>query len=410
MTLWASLVVNNIGRLVTMDGSGAQGLGEIEDAVVIIDAGRIAWLGKKSELPTDTRGVPHVDAKGGLVMPGLIDCHTHVVFAGDRADEFARRARGESYAQIMAAGGGIRSTMTKVRASSPEALAAATTPRLDRMLARGVTTVEAKSGYGLSVASELSMLEAIKLLDAAHPISLVPTLLAAHAVPPEHEGNPRAWCEQITSDLLPEVARRQLASACDVFIEQGAFSVEDARPMLERAKDLGLHVRVHAEQLSRQGGAQLAAELGALSAGHLEFVTEDDARALAKAGVVCEVLSIAQVFLRGQRPIPGRMLADAGCTLAVATDVNPGTAMSTDLLLSAGLAVTQSGLTAEEALKGITLHAAKALGFTDRGVIAPGLRADLAIYDATHAAELVYRWGDVSARTVIVNGRVAHTR
>ena len=220
------------------------------------------------------------------------------------------------------------------------------------------------------------------------------------------EPNPPDWCARITQELLPEVARRKLATACDVFVEQNAFSVEDARPMLLRAKELGLSVRVHAEQLSHQGGARLAAELGARSAGHLEFVTADDARALADAGVVCEVLSLAQVFLRGQRPIPGRMLADAGCTLAVATDMNPGTAMSSDLLLAAGLSVTQSGLTVEEALKGITVHAAKALGLDDRGAVVEGKRADLAVFDARHPAELVYRWSDVAARTVIVNGRV----
>jgi imidazolonepropionase len=206
---------------------------------------------------------------------------------------------------------------------------------------------------------------------------------------------------------LPEVAREQLATACDVFVEHNAFSVEDARPMLARAKDLGLAVRVHAEQLSHQRGAQLACELGALSAGHLEFVTEDDARALAKAGVVCEVLSLAQVFLRGQRAIPGRMLADAGCTIAVATDVNPGTAMSTDLHLAAGLSVTQSGLTAEEALRGITVNAARALGLQDRGVVAQGMRADLVVLDAASPVDVVYRWSDVTTRAVVAGGKLA---
>lgn len=404
--LWASLVVENIGRLVTMDGSGPHGLGEIEDAVVVIDGGRIAWAGPRDALPAPTRGVPSVDARGGCVLPGLIDCHTHLVFAGDRADEFARRARNETYQQIMAAGGGIRSTMRKVRAASVEELVAATRPRARALLERGVTTVEVKSGYGLDVDSELKMLCAARSLRDEGDIDVVPTLLAAHAVPPEHEGAPGAWIDVIVDQLLPEVQRQGLATSCDVFVEQGAFSVADGRRLLRRAADHGLAARVHAEQLSHQGGALLAAEVGALSAGHLEFVDARDIEALANAGVACEVLSLAQVFLRGQRPIPGRALVDAGCTVAVATDCNPGTAMSVDLPLAAGLSVTQSGLTAEEALRGMTVNAAKALGLDDRGVITAGKRADLVVLDATAPVDLVYRWGDRLARVVIARGRV----
>jgi imidazolonepropionase len=407
--LWGSLVVDNIGACVTVDGSGAHGLGVVHDAVVVVDADRIAFVGPKHSAPPDVAraGVPVVDAGGGLVVPGLIDCHTHVLFAGDRADEFARRARGESYAQIMAAGGGIRSTMRAVRAASVDDLVAAAAPRLSRMLARGVTTIEAKSGYGLDVDNELKMLRALRALHAAQPITVVPTLLAAHAVPPEFEGRAGAWCDTITRELIPAVADEGLATAVDVFVEAGAFSVDDARPMLRAAQERGLHVRVHAEQLSRQGGAQLAAELGARSAGHLEFVDVDDARALADAGVVCEILSLAQVFLRGQRAIPGRMLKDAGCRVAIGTDMNPGTAMSSDLLLAAGLAVTQSALTVEEAVCGITADAAHAVGLDDRGVLAVGKRADLAVFrDAHHYADLVYRWSDLSADVVVAGGRV----
>lgn len=406
--LWASLVVENIGRLWTMDGSGAHGVGAIDDAVVLIDADRIAWVGPRAALPVpDLRGVPRVDAGGRAALPGLIDCHTHALFLGSRADEFARRARGESYAQIMAAGGGIRSTMRAVRGASEDELCAATRPRLEAMLARGVTTVELKSGYGLDVDSELRMLRAAKRLGRELPLDVVSTLLAAHAVPPEHEGRAAAWIERITRDLLPEVAREQLATACDVFVEGGAFSADEARPMLERALELGLGVRVHAEQLSRSGGAALAAELGAWSAGHLEHVAPEDMEALARAGVVCEVLSLAQVFLRGQRATPGRALVDAGCTVAVATDCNPGTAMSTDLPLAAGMAVTQCGLTAEEALQGVTAHAARALRLPDRGVIAAGKRADLLIVDGETPLDLVYRWGDARPWAVVAQGKLA---
>ncbi|OGQ09133.1 MAG: imidazolonepropionase [Deltaproteobacteria bacterium RBG_16_71_12] len=354
----------------------------------------------------DLRGVPRLDAGGRAALPGLVDCHTHVLYAGDRADEFARRARGESYAQIMAAGGGIRSTMRAVRGASIDELCIATRPRLDAMLARGVTTVEIKSGYGLDVQSELRMLRAARALGEQQPIDVVTTLLAAHAVPPEHEGDAAAWIDVITRELLPEVARERLASACDVFVEEGAFSADQARPMLRRAQELGLAVRIHAEQLSRSGGAALAAELGARSAGHLEHVSPEDIEALAKAGVICEVLALAQVFLRGQRATPGRALVDGGCTVAVATDCNPGTAMSTDLPLAAGLAVTQCGLTVEEAMRGATVNAARALGLDDRGVVAAGKRADLVILDGASPVDLVYRWSDARAHAVIAQGRV----
>lgn len=407
--LWASLVVDNIGRLLTMDGTGAHGLGAIDDAVVLVDADRVAWVGPKAALPVpDLRGVPRIDAGGRAALPGLIDCHTHALFVGDRADEFARRARGESYRQIMAAGGGIRSTMRAVRAASVEQLCEATRPRLRAMLERGVTTVEIKSGYGLDVESELRMLRAARLLGEEGPVDIVTTVLAAHAVPPEHEGDPAGWVDAITRDLLPEVARERLASACDAFIEQGAFDVEQARPLLRRAQELGLAVRVHAEQLSRSGGAALAAELGARAAGHLEHVAAEDIAALAKAGVVCEVLALAQVFLRGQRATPGRALVDGGCTVAVATDCNPGTAMSTDLPLAAGLAVTQCGLTAEEAIRGVTVNGARALGLDDRGVIAAGKRADLVIIEGSSPIDLLYRWSDARAHAVIACGRVVH--
>lgn len=404
--LWASLIVENIGRLWTMDGSGAHGIGAIDDAVVLIDADRIAWVGPRAALPVpDLRGVPKLDAGGRAALPGLIDCHTHAMFLGSRADEFARRARGESYAQIMAAGGGIRSTMRAVRSTTEDELCAATRPRLEAMLARGVTTVELKSGYGLDVDSELRMLRATRRLARELPLDVVSTLLAAHAVPPEHEGRGAEWIELITRELLPEVAREKLATACDVFVEAGAFSADEARPMLQRAQELGLGVRVHAEQLSRSGGAALAAELGAWSAGHLEHVAPADMEALARAGVVCEVLSLAQVFLRGQRATPGRALVDAGCTVAVATDCNPGTAMSTDLPLAAGMAVTQCGLSAEEAIFGVTAHAAQALRLPDRGVVAAGKRADLVIVDGTTPLELVYRWGDARAYAVVAQGK-----
>jgi imidazolonepropionase len=272
------------------------------------------------------------------------------------------------------------------------------------LLARGATTIEIKSGYGLDVENELKMLRAVRALAEKTRASLVPTLLAAHAVPPEHDGAPAAWIDVIVRELLPQVAREGLAGACDVFVERGAFSADDARPMLRRARELGLDVIVHAEQLSHGGGARLAAELGARAAGHLEHVDAADIEALARAGVVCEVLPIAQLFLRDQRPIPGRALVDGGCAVSVATDCNPGTAMSTDLPLAAGLAVTQSGLTAEEALVGVTANAARALRLDDRGVLAAGKRADLVLLDGPSPYAPLYHWSDFAPRAVVAGG------
>ncbi|HEY4220085.1 MAG TPA: imidazolonepropionase [Myxococcota bacterium] len=403
MVLAATLVVDNIGALATMDG--ASGLGFVVDAVVACDRDRVVYAGPRAGAPAFSPSAHMVDAGGRAVMPGLIDCHTHNLFAGDRADEFARRARGESYAQIMAAGGGIRSTMAKVRALSVDELVAASLPRLQSALARGVTTMELKSGYGLDAASEIKMLYAARALAAQQPMAIEATLLAAHAVPPEHATS-SSYVDVIVRDIMPEVVREKLASTCDIFIEQNAFSLDDGRRLLRAAQERGLAVRVHAEQLSHQGGALLAAELGARSAGHLEFVDEHDIEALAKAGVVCEVLALAQVFLRGQRATPGRALVDGGCVVAVATDSNPGTAMSTDIALAAGLSVTQCGLSVEEALRGITVNAARALALSDRGVLAAGKRADMLVLCGTSPVDLVYRWGEPQVQRVIVGGSV----
>jgi imidazolonepropionase len=380
--------------------AGDHSLDVVNDVDVVVKDGVIDFIGDAGAGPSD--GVT-VDVGGRAVVPGFVDCHTHAVFAGSRADEFARRARGEDYVAIAAAGGGIRATMAAVRACSVDDLVALSRPRLERMLRRGVTTVEIKSGYGLTVKDELKMLQACAALKDVVDIGISCTLLAAHVVPPE-AASAAAWIDTIVRELLPEVARDGLADACDVFIEGGAFSVDDARRLLTAAHDLGLAAVVHAEQLSWQGGARLAAELKALRAGHLEFITADDARALADAGVVAEVLSTAQVFLRGQRAIPGRLLRDAGCAVAVATDVNPGTAMSDDLCLAGGLAVTQSGLTADEALWGMCAGGARALGMADRGVVAVGRRADLVVVDDPSPYALVYRWGEPLAQMVIRGG------
>ena len=404
MTISRSIFLDNIGTLCTMDGTGPGGLGIMKDAMVVVIDGVIDHVGSIGSAAYPTDAVV-IDVAGDAVVPGLIDCHTHAVFAGSRADEFARRARGEDYLAIAAAGGGIRSTMRAVRAADVDELAHLAARRVRAMARRGVTTVEIKSGYGLSVEGELKMLRAAKLLPALTHVDIVTTLLAAHAVPPEAK-NASAWIEQVIAELLPLVAAEKLATACDVFVEKGSFTVDDGRRLLRAAQDLGLAAVVHAEQMSWQGGARLAAEVGARSAGHLEHITVDDARALADAGVVAEILTTAQVFLKGQRPVPGRMLKDAGCVVAIGTDFNPGTAMCADLPLAAGLAVTQAGLTADEALYAVTAGSARALGLLDRGMVKRGLRADLVVVDGGSPFELLYRWSEPVARVVVAGGVV----
>lgn len=403
------LVIEGIGVIATMRG-GRLSLERANDrsgmAIVVRD-GRIESVGPRAALSALPPDATVFDVEGRAVVPALVDCHTHTVFAGDRTDEFARRSLGETYGQIAAAGGGIRATMRAVRAASVDALAELATHRLLAMRARGVCTVEIKSGYGLSVDDELKMLHAAQEAGRRADVDVHTTLLAAHAVPPE-AASASAWIDTTITELLPAVRRAGVATACDVFVEQGAFSVDDARRLLRAALDQGLAAVVHAEQLSWQGGAKLAAELSARSAGHLEYITADDAQALADAGVVAEVLSTAQVFLRGQRPIPARLLHDAGCTLAIGTDYNPGTAMCHDLLLAGGLAVTQCGLSADEALVAMTSGSARALGLDDRGVIAVGARADLVVVDAPTPYALIGRWGDPVVHAVLREGRVLH--
>jgi imidazolonepropionase len=405
----AAIVVDNIGLLCTMDGGAPYGLGMVAQACVHTVGDRIAYAGPANTAPPPPPHAMMIDAHGCCALPGLVDCHTHLPFIGTRADEFARRARGESYAAIMAAGGGIRSTTTAVRDASAEELVAATTTWMQQMLTRGVTTVEMKTGYGLRLQDERKQLLAIATLADAGPIAIAPTWMGAHAVPFEFDGDPDGYINHLVT-VLPAIVELGVATSCDVFIERGAFSVEQARRLLLSARSHGLQLKVHAEQLSHTGAAKFAADIGAVAAGHLEFISEDDALALANANVVCEVLSTAQVFLRGQRAIPGRMLGDAGCKLAVASDFNPGTAMSADLLLAAGLAVTQCGLTADEALLGITAHGAAAIGCHDRGRVIAGMRADLLILTSPSPYDLVYQWGTSHTDRVIIGGVVVHER
>ena len=371
----------------------ADGLGVVERGLVAAKDGRIVYAGPVSDAPRlDPAEV--IDCQGRWITPGLIDPHTHLVYAGDRAEEFALRLEGASYEEIARRGGGIVSTMPPTRAASKEALTAASMPRLDALIAEGVTTVEIKSGYGLSLADELKQLRAAKPLGKARPIHVVTTLLAAHAVPPEFAGRADDYIDLVCNDIIPAAAREGLAGAVDAFCETIAFTPAQVRRVFDAAKARGLKVKLHAEQLSSSHGAALAAEFGALSADHLEYLDEDGAAAMAKARTVATLLPGAFYFMRETKQPPIDLLRKHGVPIALATDSNPGTSPLTSLLLTLNMAATLFRLTVEECLAGVTRNAAHALGLQHEiGTLEAGKACDLAIWNIEHPAELVYRIG-----------------
>jgi imidazolonepropionase len=324
------------------------------------------------------------------VLPGFVDAHTHLVFAGDRSDEFARRLAGESYADIAAAGGGILSTVAATRAASAEELFESAADRVWRMIRSGTTTIEIKSGYGLDIETELRLLGVARRISQELPVTIKTTFLGAHSVPAEYGSDRDGYVEHLLEEMLPAAAG--LADFCDVFVEEGAFTVAEARRIFAASARLGMGARVHAEQLGHSGGATLAAEIGAVSADHLDHATEDDARALADAGVAAVLVPGASYTLRST-PAPGAMLQAAGCTIALATDCNPGTSYFESMAPVISLAVVQMGLAVDKAIEAATLGGARALGLDDRGKIAPGLVADLVVIDAPTPAHIPYRPG-----------------
>lgn len=363
----------------------------IDRGVIVVTDGRISHVGP--DLPAAHAGLPRHDLEGRLVTPGLIDCHTHLVFGGNRAGEFEARLEGKSYAEIAKAGGGIVSTMRATRALGADALADEALPRLDALIAEGVTTVEIKSGYGLDQTSELAMLRAARALGERRDVTVKTTYLGAHAVPPEYAGRADAYLDEVCLPTLSAAHAQGLVDAVDGFCEGIAFSPAQIALVFDRAQVLGLPVKLHAEQLSHLGGTALAARYGALSADHVEYATEDDARALAQAGTVAVLLPGAFYTLRERQAPPVQAFRDHGVPMALATDCNPGSSPLTSLLLAMNMGCTLFGLTPAEALMGVTAHAARALGLRDRGVIAPGMRADLAVWDVEAPAELAYRIG-----------------
>ncbi len=383
-------------RIATMT-PGGDAYGRVADGragAVALAGDRIAWAGPMDDLPTGMADAPRTRLDGRWMTPGLIDCHTHLVHAGDRAHEFELRLEGASYEELARAGGGILSTVNATRAADEAALVAASLPRLDALVAEGATTVEIKSGYGLSVADEVKMLRAARALGRARPVSVRTTLLAAHALPPEFAGDPEGYIDLCAGAILDAVAAEGLADAVDAFCDRIGFTVAQTARVFAAAKAKGLPVKLHAEQLSDQGGAALAAGMGALSADHLEYLDEAGAAAMARAGTVAVLLPGAFYFIRETRKPPVALLRRLGVPIAVSTDLNPGSSPLHSPLLAMNMACTFFALTPAEALAGMTRNAAAALGIAgDAGTIAAGKRADLAIWDIERPGELAYRIG-----------------
>ena len=392
-------------HLATMTGTGPYGA--LRNAALGVVAGRIAWLGPRLALPRDTRATQTVAGGGRWLTPGLIDCHTHIVHAGNRAGEFEARLKGATYEDIAGAGGGINSTVRATRAATENELVAQSRPRLAALAAEGVTTVEIKSGYGLDTATECKQLHAARRLASELGVDVRTTLLAAHALPPEFTGRADQYIDYVCRETIPAVAAAGLADAVDAFCETVGFTPEQTRRVFTAARERGLSVKLHADQLSNLNGARLAAEFHALSADHLEYTSAAGVVALARAGTVAVLLPGAFYALREKQPPPIAALRAYHVPMAIATDCNPGTSPVTSLLLMLNMACTLFRLTPEEALAGATRHAAAALGLVDRGTLAVGQRADLALWDVAGPEELAYRIGANACVGIVRAGTVA---
>jgi imidazolonepropionase len=392
-------------RLATMSPAIAAPYGAVEDGVVAARDGRIVYAGPRSDAPA-FRAAETIDCGGRWITPGLIDCHTHLVYGGDRAHEFELRLQGASYEEIARAGGGILSSVKATRAASEDELFATADRRLSELVREGVTTVEIKSGYGLDIDSEAKVLRVARRIGRERPVTVRTTLLGAHAVPPEYKGRSGDYAALVAGPMLDAVVAEGLADAVDVFCEGIAFSPQETRTVFAAAKAKGLAIKIHAEQLSNLGGARLAAEMGALSADHLEHLDEDGVIAMAKAGTVAVVLPGAFYFLRETVKPPIDLLRKHGVPIALATDANPGTSPLTSALMTLNMGCTLFRLTPEEALAGMTRNAARALGMQDEiGTIEAGKACDLAIWEIERPAELAYRMGFNPLHARIWNGQ-----
>jgi imidazolonepropionase len=402
----ADLVITDV-NLATMDTDIDAPYGAIEQGALIIKNNKIAWLGKLHDLPEfDALATPVINAKGQWLTPGLIDCHTHILFAGNRAGEFEQRLNGVSYQEIAQQGGGIASTVRATREADEETLFVAGKNRLNSLLNEGVTTVESKSGYGLDLETEIKLLEVNKVLNDNHPIDIQSTFLGAHALPPEYKNDADAYIDLVCDVMLPAVAEQNLAHAVDVFCENVGFSYEQTKRVFAKAQSLGLPVKCHAEQLSNQHGTELVAEFKGLSADHIEFLDEAGVKAMAEAGTVAVLLPGAFYFLRETQMPPIDLLRQYKVPMALASDFNPGTAPLCSLRLMLNMGCTLFRLTPEETLQGVTVHAAQALGLADRGVLKVGMRADLALWNVATPAQLSYQFGVNELSNLWISGKL----
>lgn len=407
----ATMVVGPVGPVGPVGGANGEAYGALRHGAVVVRDGRIAWVGVEADLPEELATGPVLDAGGGWVTPGLVDCHTHLVFGGNRAGEFERRLQGATYEEIARAGGGIVSTVRATREASDEELFDSGRARLELLARRGVTTVEIKSGYGLDVDTELRMLRVARALGEATGVRTQTTLLGAHALPPEHRNDRDAYVRLVCEEMIPLAVEAGLADAVDAFCEEIAFTPAECDRVFHAARAHGLPVRLHADQRTDQGGAALAARHGARSADHLEHCSEEGAAAMARSGTVAVLLPGAAHFLRDATRPPVDAFRAHGVPMAVATDLNPGSSPLLDPVLTLSLACLLFRLTPEEALAGMTRVGARALGLADEiGTVEVGKAADLAIWDVEHPAELAYWMGGAACRAVVRGGRIVSGR
>jgi imidazolonepropionase len=403
----------NASQLLTMDGpgTGEESLGLIEGGGVLMSSGEIVEVGASADVERALpAGCEIVDAEGCVVTPGLIDPHTHVVFAGSRELEFEMRLKGASYSEIAKGGGGIRSSVRALRSASSEDLKADALARLAALMSYGVTTAEVKSGYGLSTRDEIRTLEIVKDLAAESPVEVVPTFLGAHEVPDEYQSDREAYVDLVIDEMIPEVARRGLAAFCDVFCEEGVFDVEQSRRILAAGARAGLVPKVHADELTPLGGAELAAEVGAASADHLTKASDRGIAAMKEAGVVPVLLPGTSFFLRSEYA-PARKMLDAGLPVALASDMNPGSCTTDSLPLVMTIACLNMGMVPFEAVRAVTVNAAKAIGMDGRaGALRRGLQADIAVFNAERYQYIIYHFGSSDVRAVYKNGVKAYGR
>jgi imidazolonepropionase len=410
------LIIKNASELLTLSVSSKEesGLGIIRNGTIAAKRGRIVWVGRTHELPKDfilDREAQEIDATGKVVMPGLIDSHTHLVFAGSRENEFEQRIRGLSYLEIAEKGGGILSTVEATRKASFDELCSLGKKRLERMLSKGVTTIEAKSGYGLSLEDELKILEVAKALQESHPVDIASTFLGAHTIPREFRHDRERYVQLVTKEMIPRVAEDGLAEFCDVFCEEKAFRREESRKILQAGKRCGLIPKIHADQLSPGGGAELAAEMGAFSADHLEYVSDTGIEKMAEKGVTAVLLPGASFFLSMKKVPPAREMIEKGVSVALATDLNPGSSMTESLPLIMTMGCTLYRMTPKEVIQATTIYAAKSMGREKAiGSLEVGKQADLAILGIPNYRYLPYHFGVDHVEMVIKKGKVVHKR